>query len=198
MNTDNTIGATSTPIDRFRHVAAAVIALVEDTPPGGLLVDSPCAGWTAHDVLNHMVGSADLFAGPARGEEMPFPNWSAMPDWLGGDPARSYRAAADRAIAAYNAPGILDGTVKMPWGEMPATFAVTLLTADHVTHAWDLEQATGVPMKIDEALIEEALTAMTASVTPELREAGFYAPECTAPPGASTAQKLAAFTGRRV
>jgi hypothetical protein len=48
-------------------------------------------------VLNHMVGGADWFAGPARGEEVPLPNWSAMPDCLGADPAHSYRAAADRA-----------------------------------------------------------------------------------------------------
>ena len=40
-------------------------------------------------------------------------------------------------------------------------------------------------MKIDETVIEEELVTLTASVTPELREAGFYAPECTAPPGAS-------------
>jgi len=36
-------------------------------------------GWTGRDVLNHMVGGADWFAGPARGEEVAFPNWSAMP-----------------------------------------------------------------------------------------------------------------------
>jgi hypothetical protein len=51
-------------------------------------------------------------------------------------------------------------------------------------------------MRIDESVIEEALATLTASVTPELRTAGFYAPECPVSPRASAAQKLAAFTGR--
>src|SRR5204863_441274 len=83
-------------------------------------------------------------------------DWSAMADWLGADPACSYRAAADRAIAAYAAPGVLDANVTMPWGEMPAAVTLNLLIADHVTHAWDLEQTTGIQMNIDDAVIEDA------------------------------------------
>jgi uncharacterized protein (TIGR03086 family) len=145
-----------------------------------------------------MIGSADLFAGPARGEAVPFPDWSAMPDWLGSDPARSYRAAADRAVAAYAAPGVLDGNVAMPWGEMPAAIALNLLIADHVTHAWDLEQTTGVPMHIDDEVIEDALAISIAGVTQGFRDAGFYGPELTAPAGASAVQRLVAFTGRKI
>src|SRR4051794_30288228 len=111
--TMTTTETATTQIDQLRHVTAAVTALVEHATPDQLLHDSPCVGWSGCDVLNHMVGSADLFTGPARGEEVPFPDWSAMPDWLGADPARSYRAAADRAIAAYAAPGVLDANVTM-------------------------------------------------------------------------------------
>jgi uncharacterized protein (TIGR03086 family) len=121
-----------------------------------------------------------------------------MPDWLGADPARSYRAAADRAIAAYAAPGVLDANVTMPWGEMPAAISLNLLIADHVTHAWDLEQTTGVPMNVDDAVIEDALAISIAGVTKDFRDAGFYGPELTAPADASPVQRLAAFTGRRI
>ncbi len=194
----NTTDTTATQIDQLRHVTAAVTALVKHATPDQLLHDSPCAGWSGRDVLNHMVGGADWFAGPARGEEVPFPNWSAMPDWLGADPAHSYRAAADRAIDAYAAPGVLDATIVMPWGEMPATMALNLLIADQVTHAWDLEQTTGIPMNIHEAVIEDALAISIAGVTQAFRDAGFYGPELTAPAGASAVQRLAAFTGRKI
>ena len=193
-----TTETTTTQIDQLRHVTAAVTALVERATTEELLQNSPCVGWSGRDVLNHMVGSADLFAGPARGEEVPFPDWSAMADWLGTDPAASYRAAADRAIAAYAAPGVLDANVAMPWGEMPAAITLNLLIADHVTHAWDLEQTTGVPMNIDEAVIEDALAISIAGVTQAFRDAGFYGPELTAPAHASAVQRLAAFTGRRI
>ena len=193
-----TTETTTTQIDQLRHVTAAVTALVERATADELVQASPCVGWTGRDVLNHMVGSADLFAGPARGEEVPFPDWSAMPNWLGTDPAGSYRAAADRAIAAYAAPGVLDANVVMPWGEMPAAITLNLLIADHVTHAWDLEQATGVPISIDEAVIEDALAISIAGVSQAFRDAGFYGPELTAPADASAVQRLAAFTGRRI
>jgi hypothetical protein len=49
-----------------------------------------------------------------------------MPDWLGADPVHSYRAAADRAIDACTAPGVLDGNGVVPWGEMPAQMALNL------------------------------------------------------------------------
>ena len=195
MNTDTT---TTTQIDQLHHVTAAVTALVEHATADELLQDSPCAGWSGRDVLNHMVGGADWFAGPARGEEVPFPDWSAMPDWLGTDPAGAYRAAADRAINAYAAPGVLDANVLMPWGEMPATMVLNLLIADHVTHAWDLEQTTGIPMNIDVGVIEDALATSITGITPAFRDAGFYGNELTAPAGASPVQRLAAFTGRRI
>src|SRR5258706_477521 len=93
--TMTTTETTTTQLDQLRHVTAAVTALVEHATPDQLLQDSPCVGWSGHDVLNHMVGSAGLFTGPARGEEVPFPDWSAMPDWLGADPARSHPAEPD-------------------------------------------------------------------------------------------------------
>jgi hypothetical protein len=36
----------------------------------------------------------------------------------------------------------------MPWGEMPAQFALNLIMADHATHAWDLARATGLEIEI--------------------------------------------------
>ena len=86
----------------------------------------------------------------------------------------------------------------MPWGEMPAAVTLNLLIADHVTHAWDLVQTTGVPMNIDDAVIEDALAISIAGVTKDFRDAGFYGPELTAPADASPVQRLAAFTGRRI
>jgi uncharacterized protein (TIGR03086 family) len=107
------------PITQFARVADTVTAMTRTAGRDRLRGASPCAGWTGRDVLNHMVGGADLFAGPARGETVGFPDWSSMPDWLGDDPTSAYRAAANRTLAAYRAPGVLDGDATMPWGAMP-------------------------------------------------------------------------------
>lgn len=182
----------------FRHVADAITTIVVRSMPYRLLGASPCVGWTRRDVLNHMVGGADLFAAAARGEASPFPDWSDMPDWLGSDPAGAYRQAADRALAAYSSPGVLAGAVMMPWGEMPAPFALAMLTSDHVAHSWDLTRGSGVVVCIDDAVIETALATACASISPEFRQAGFYRLEQTVFDGASPLERLAAFTGRTV
>src|SRR5437773_1743306 len=101
--TMTTTETTTTQIDQLRHVTAAVTALVEHATPDQLLQDSPCVGWSGRDVLNHMVGSAALFTGPARGEQVPFPDWSAMPDWLGAGPEPTAPADASpvQRLAAF-------------------------------------------------------------------------------------------------
>jgi uncharacterized protein (TIGR03086 family) len=84
----------------------------------------------------------------------------------------------------------------MPWGGTPAPFALNLIMADHVTHAWDLMRATGLAIEIQAAAAETALATSQASVSPEFRAAGLYAAEKPAPEGASTLDRLAAFSGR--
>ncbi|MFN0025818.1 MAG: TIGR03086 family metal-binding protein [Acidimicrobiales bacterium] len=185
-----------TEITKLQNVVNVIADLVTRAGPDVLLNASPCAGWNGRDVLNHMVGAADLFAGPARGETMSFPDWSSMEDLLGNDPVTAYRNGVERVVAAYGAPGVLDGNVTMPWGEMPASFALNVLIADHVTHAWDLGRAAGVPVQIDDAVVDVALQTFRVSVVPELRAAGFYGPEQTEPPAATPLDRLAAFTGR--
>lgn len=187
---------TATEITMFQGVSESIATAIADATTAQLASQSPCAGWTARDVLNHMIGGADLFGASARGEERPLPDWSDMPDWVGDDPPASYHRSASELIAAFSAKGVLDGTVPMPWGETPATFAVNLIMADHVTHAWDLTRATGLTIDIQDRAVDTALDTSHASISPEFRAAGLYGPEQTAPADAPPLDRLAAFTGR--
>lgn len=164
--------------------------------PAQLRAPSPCTAWTRRDVLNHMIGAADMFAACARGEEPQMPDRSDMPDWVGADPATSYRRSTAALIAAYSVPGVLEGNVPMPWAAMPGTFALDLVTADHVTHSWDLAMNGGLSIAIEHSAAEVALEVMQASISPEQRSAGFYGPEQPAREGAAAIDRLAAFTGR--
>ncbi len=187
---------TATELTMFQGVVDPVAATISTATADELGAPSPCSGWSARDVLNHMIGAADMFAACARGQQQPFPDWSAMPDWVGADPVASYRRSGVALTAAFGAPGVLDGAVSMPWGDMPARFALNLIMADHVAHAWDLARATGLEIEIRDDAAETALATMRVAVSPELRSAGFYGPEQAAPEDASTLDRLAAFTGR--
>lgn len=187
---------TATELTMYEGVSDSITRVIAHTSAAQLTAPSPCVGWSARDVLNHMIGGADLFAACARGEQQPFPDWSDMPDWVGDDPAQSYRQAATGVLAAFSASGVLDGTVPMPWGDTPAPFALNLIMADHATHAWDLTRATGIAIDIQTAAAETALATTQASVSAEFRAAGLYAAEKPSPQGASTLDRLAAFSGR--
>lgn len=187
---------TATELTTFQGVSDSIAAAISQATPAQLAAPSPCAGWSARDVLNHMIGATDMFAACARGEQHPFPDWSAMPDWVGDDPAASYRRSAAALTGAFAAQGVLAGKVSMPWGDMPAAFAVNLIMADNAAHAWDLARATGLTIEIQAAAADTALTTLQASVSPEFRAAGFYGPEQAAPEDAATLDRVAAFTGR--
>jgi uncharacterized protein (TIGR03086 family) len=187
---------TAAELTMYEGVSDSIARAIAEATAAQLAAPSPCVGWSARDVLNHMIGGADLFAACATGEQQPFPDWSDMPDWVGDDPAASYRRAAAGVLGAFSAPGVLDRTVPMPWGDTPAPFALNLIMADHATHSWDLARATGLTIEIQAATAETALATTQASVSPEFRAAGLYAAEQPAPEGASTIDRLAAFSGR--
>ena len=51
-----------------------------------------------------------------------------------------------------------EGSVKMPFGEMPAAALATIATGDAFVHGWDLAKATGqAASTLDPALAEELL-----------------------------------------
>jgi len=159
---------TATELTMFEGVSDSITRAMDKATPAQLAAPSPCVGWCARDVLNHMIGGADLFAASARREHQPFPDWSDMPDWVGNDPAASYSRAAAGVLAAFSGPGVLEGTVPMPWGDTPAPFALNLIMADHATHAWDLTRATGLTIEIQADAADAALATSQASVSPRV------------------------------
>ena len=80
---------TATELTMFEGVSDSIEGAIAEAAAAQLAAPSPCVGWSAHDVLNHMIGGANLFAACARGQQQPFPDWSDMPDWVGNDPAAS-------------------------------------------------------------------------------------------------------------
>jgi uncharacterized protein (TIGR03086 family) len=68
---------------------------------------------------------------------------------------------------------------------------------DVMTHTVDIAKATGQTID-DEELLETALQVGRQLITDDFRTPGMFDPEQTAPEGASAADKLLAFAGRKV
>lgn len=159
---------------------------------------TPCQSWKVRDVVNHLVGANNWFAGTmAAGVSAP----EDTTDYASGDYVSAYDDACKASKAAFAAPGALDKTVKLPFGEIPASAYLGLATNDVFTHGWDLAKATGQPTDLDADIAEQLLASMEVGLPDAIRGpdgVAPFGPKQSAPQGASAADMLAAFLGRSV
>jgi uncharacterized protein (TIGR03086 family) len=91
--------------------------------------------------------------------------------------------------------------VNMPFGQMPGAAVLGLATTDTFQHTWDLAKATGRSTDIAPELAGALLGQAKQMIQPAFRGDDGVAPfgaEQPCPDGASPADQLAAFLGRKV
>jgi uncharacterized protein (TIGR03086 family) len=152
---------------------------------------APVPGWTAADVVAHLVewlpsfveGGCDvrLPAGPVATEQ-PAAAWAHHRDRV-----QKVLDDPDAAATPFTNPHI---------GSMPLGDAIDrFYTSDVFLHTWDLARATGQ----DETLDAELCAAVLAGMEPLdelLRTSGQYGPAVPVPDDADTQTRLVAFIGR--
>ena len=184
------IASLATSYDIMERTIAAVASEQWST-------QSPCSEWDAKGVVNHVIGGAKMVSACVAGKEVDFASLGG--DLAGNDPAGSYRAAANEALATFRAdPSVLGRTVKMPFGELPGAVVAGIFTNDNFCHAWDLAKASGQSTDIEPEFAAAVLDAAKMFITPDLRTPGLFDAEKTAPEGCSKADQVAAFMGRTV
>lgn len=126
------------------------------TNPGNWQAQSPCSGWTAADVLAHVVESQRNSLA-TRGVLLPDSPQAAAPEgvWLTHmDFLRQVLADEDLTTATYDS----------QFG--PSTLAAILATFsrfDLIVHGWDITKAWGRPVRLSDAELDqvEALIEQT-------------------------------------
>jgi uncharacterized protein (TIGR03086 family) len=164
--------------------------------PGQLDAPTPCASWDVRALINHVTGSARWWAGTISGAADP-----AAADYAAGDYAAAYQESIQIALAAFGADGVLDRTVRLPFGELPGAVVLGMAATEQFTHGWDLARATGQPTDLDPDLAAELLGQARLAITDAYRGPdgeALFGPVRQAPAGASPADQLAAFLGRAV
>lgn len=181
--------------ERAIGVAKQVLAGVK---PDQLSLPTPCKSWDVSALINHMVGGSFFFAESMNAGEAP--QGGDAPDLAAGDFVASYEDGSKQAVAAFGAPGALEKTVKLPFGEFPGGVWMGIATVDTFAHAWDLAKATGQSADLDPELAEQLLEQSKASGFDGFRgeEPMPFAPEKEAGTGACASDRLAAFLGRDV
>jgi uncharacterized protein (TIGR03086 family) len=168
---------------------------VRKVRPGQWTNQTPCADWDVRTLVSHVVAE-DLWTVPLmEGKTIAEVGDRFDGDVAGTDPVSSYGAAAAAAVAAVSAPGALDGTVHLSYGDESGTEYVSQLFADHLIHGWDLARAIGADERLDPELVA-ACADWFARHEDAYRAAGAIGPRPTLPPGADQQTVLLAAFGR--
>ena len=172
--------------------------VVDGIEPSQLDGPTPCADWTVRDVLNHITAGGEMFAIAAVEGKVPDDRLGELMtgDNLGSDYKGAFHDAAARASKAFEAPGVLDKVITLPFGEMPAGVALQIAIFDLTTHAWDLAKATGQSTALDPEVLGTALEIAQGMLSDDFRAAGMFGPRVVVPDDAPPQDRLAAFTGR--
>jgi uncharacterized protein (TIGR03086 family) len=176
-------------MSRHRWIAGGFTERVRGTTDWD--APSPVEGWTARDVVRHLVewfpafleagAGVRLESGPSVDED-PVAAWQVHSDAVQAlldDPATGARVLQNRHV-----------------GEVPLDQAVDLFyTSDVFMHTWDLARATGQDDTLDPAKCEELLTGMVPAED-AMRESGQYGPRVEVPEDSDVQTRMLAFIGR--
>lgn len=175
--------------ENYRIRAAEFTRRVEAVPPERWDDPSPCAGWSARDVLSHMLD-----------------NHRNMPSYAGviltvetqveGDPYGAWTEARDKMQGLLEDPPRAQAEYDGYFGRNSVEATVDqFLGCDLIVHAWDIARATGQ----DEKLPVDEVTALYERMLPfgdTLRMNGVCGPEVPVPEDAPVQDRLLGLMGR--
>lgn len=177
--------------DRYGRITGRFTELVRAVPAGAWDNSSPCEGWTARDVVGHLVEWIPAFFG-AQGVDFP-----AIPS-VQDDPVGAWEVVRAAVGSALADPVVADRPVETPFSTQSLAETVDMIvTGDVFTHGWDLARATGQDETLDPDQLRRMIDAMGSIPDEALRAGGMFAPRVEVPADADEQTKLIAFTGRR-
>lgn len=181
---------------QLEQVVPMLGGLVASVRPEDLRLSTPCDAWTTRDLLNHLIGGAEMYAGAFAGEPMRDIS-GRLPDAIGDDPGAAFVAAATAFGEATALPGAMDRVLALPYGEMAGPEVLRFIAFDLLVHSWDLATTLGTVIEPGDELVADAAAYAHEVLGPWTRDGINFGPAAPAPAGASSLDELVAFTGRR-
>lgn len=148
---------------------------------------TPCADYTVHELVDHLVGSVTALGGIAGG---------VFPDGFEPTSAEDHVAqAVEITLAAWRERGV-GGEVPFGPGTAPAAVPAGILSLEFLVHASDFAAATGQQVDVPDHLAQYVLGIATAVIQPDNRGEGRgFAAEVDTD-STDPMEQLLAFTGR--
>jgi uncharacterized protein (TIGR03086 family) len=175
--------------ERYARLADAFAAKIVAVPDDAWTNPTPCDGWTARDLVGHVVQTQGMFLGfVGRGV-------GDVPS-VDDDPAGAFAAARAAVQRDLEDPVLANAEFDGFAGRTTFEAGVDrFLCFDLVVHAWDLAHAVGLDETIhpdDVASVQLAAEAFG----PTMRSPQAFGPAVEPPDGADAQARLLAFLGR--
>ena len=176
--------------ERYGRLSDAFADKIAAVPDGKWSNPSPCEGWTARDVVGHVVSTQGMFLGFV-GEQM-----GDIPS-VEDDPAAAWDAARGKVQRRLDDPESAKAEFDGFSGRSTFEAAVDrFLCMDLVVHGWDLARAAGLDDRIEAEDVTRVQKAAEA-FGDMLRSPQAFGPAVEPPAGADDQAKLLAFLGRK-
>jgi uncharacterized protein (TIGR03086 family) len=185
-----TVTTAAGPVADLERALQAATTIVDGVPDDRREAPSPCDGWTVADVVEHVItGNHGVAA--ALSPDLPTP--AENHESLGG----RFRSSSARAVTAFSAPGVLAGTVTIPFGTVPVPVAVQLRTIEALVHGWDVAVASGQePAALPDDLAQAGIAFTESMLATRDRAHLPFAPAVAVADSAAAIDRLAALLGR--
>ncbi len=136
---------------RSQDLFAAVLDQVRDDQWSN---PTPCTEWNVRVLVNHMTYEdlwlPDLFTGRTIAEV----GTKYDGDVLGDSPQQSYKDAVAKTREPLSAPGALERTVHLSYGDTKGEGYLISMLSDHLIHSWDLAKGIGADYQPDEEIVK--------------------------------------------
>jgi len=156
---------------------------------------SPCAGWTALDVLGHLGTAVEFGTCLLRGEQ---PEWHPVDppgQAVSGDPAQWWSVKVEPAKAAVR--GVdLTRELDSPTGRRSIGQGLSFPAVDLFVHGWDLARSSGRDVEVPEEAIEFTHRALDGFPPEQVRSLRVFGAAVEVPADTTATQQFIAWTGR--
>ncbi|GLZ41760.1 TIGR03086 family metal-binding protein [Actinokineospora sp. NBRC 105648] len=160
--------------------------VVETLSDDQLALPTPCARWTAREIVEHMVENHHNILTKF---DKPVPE-------LTGDVRTDFRRTADAVIAAFTDDRLLETRYEIPQGTVNGAIALGIHFSDTLVHGWDLGQAVDTEVRLADDLAEALIEIVSRWPEDVWGPDGVFAERLPVEPDAPLHDRVLALTGR--
>jgi uncharacterized protein (TIGR03086 family) len=157
---------------------------------------TPCTEWNVKQITNHLIGENLWAVELLQGKTIAEVGDRLEGDLAGEDPAAAYAASCRSASLLCTAPGAMEATCHLSFGDYSGSDYAAQLFMDTLIHGWDIATATDQNARLVAELVEACLP-IAEQVTIQFRSAGVFGDDLPVDPGADPQTRLLALVGRK-